>query len=592
MKIVVWSVFVLALAGCAAQSSRPSRTMEAINSELKGATQDRAKSAQPDAVSRALLPPLVVEMPKSDGRAAEHRFDLVVNSAPAAQVFMSIVSGTRFSMVVHPDVSGTISINLKDVTVQEALDTIREVYGYEYKVQGSRIFIQPVSLQTRVFQVNYLAGKRIGRSDLRVISGSVADSQGSGAQGATGAGSTPTAPVPGTAPGTGGAASRSLESSRISTSTQSDFWTDLSEALNAIVGNADGRAVIVSAGTGVVVVRGFPKDFRNVEQFLKATRLSVERQVMLEAKIIEVQLSSGFQAGINWAAFYSGINGRTSLGQLTPGTTLQPFGSLTTSTARAPDGSLAANSDLTVNPAINILTGTGVPASIFGLAFQTKSFATLLNFLESQGGVQVLSSPRVAALNNQKAVLKVGTDEFFVTSISTTQTVSAAGAAGQVSPTITVQPFFSGIALDVTPQIDEHNNIILHIHPSVSNVIERQKNLSLGSLGSFTLPLASSSVSETDSVVRVQEGNIVAIGGLMRQETDDDRSQLPGMGDIPVFGKLFQNRTQKYNKRELVILIKPTVIQGDRDWETDLLDTQNRLQNFNPPPPAAPPPQN
>src|SRR4029077_14956510 len=156
--------------------------------------------------------------------------------------------------------------------------------------------------------------------------------------------------------------------------------------------------------------------------------------------------------------------------------------------------------------------------------------------------VNVLSSPRVATINNQKAVLKVGTDDFFVTNISTTST--STGASTTIAPTITVQPFFSGIALDVTPQIDESNNIILHVHPQVSNVVERRKVVDLGTLGTFTLPLASSSINETDTIVRVQNGNIVAIGGLMREKTKNDRSQIPGLGDQPGVGNLFSQRAR------------------------------------------------
>jgi MSHA biogenesis protein MshL len=612
MKIAVWLLMALTLAGCATPRQKPSATMDSISAQLKDATtQDRKRPATPDAVSQALLPPLTIEMPKSGGRDSERRFDLVVNNAPASQVFLSIVSGTRYSMVVHPDVTGTVSVNLKDVTVQEALDTMRDLYGYEYTVSGTRILVLPLTLQTRVFQVNYLEGQRNGRSETRVTSGSVSDSTAASSAGNPGA---PPA-TSGALPTPGQTAGRVVDSSRVTTSSRSDFWADLGNALRAILGvtdpnasaltgtpalqpgaQADARAVLVSAGTGVVVVRGYPRDFRNVEAFLRATRLSVERQVMLEAKIISVSLNDGFQAGINWAGFYTGINGRLSGGQLAPSTTLQPFGTLSTTTAVGPDGSPLANSSLTSGPGVNIATGSALAGSIFGLAFQTKSFATLLNFLESQGTVQVLSSPRVAALNNQKAVLKVGTDDFFLTNITTTQSVGVTGAASVPSPSFTLQPFFSGIALDVTPEIDEHNYIILHVHPSVSNVIAKSQQIDLGTLGTFTLPLASSSVSETDSVVRVSDGNIVAIGGLMKMEMDDTRSQIPGLGDLPGIGKLFQNRNRTISKSELVILLKPTVITSDESWDKDLLDTQNRLQTYEPKPlPAeapAPKPQN
>jgi MSHA biogenesis protein MshL len=228
----------------------------------------------------------------------------------------------------------------------------------------------------------------------------------------------------------------------------------------------------------------------------------------------------------------------------------------------------------------NVFTNTGaVAGGLFGLAFQTSNFAALLSFLETQGSVHVLSSPRIATLNNQKAVLKVGKDEFFVTNVSTTTTT---GTSTTTSPTVTVQPFFSGVALDVTPQIDENGNIILHIHPSVSAVTTVDKPINLGSAGTFNLPLASSEVSETDSIVRGQDGQIVAIGGLMRQAAVSDRAQLPGTGNVPVLSALLGNTNRTMQKRELVILLKPTIVQGSNAWTQDVLDSQRRIQALDP----------
>jgi len=194
--------------------------------------------------------------------------------------------------------------------------------------------------------------------------------------------------------------------------------------------------------------------------------------------------------------------------------------------------------------------------------------------------VQVLSSPRIATTNNQKAVLKVGTDDYFVTGISTTTSTSASGNV--VTPNITLQPFFSGIALDVTPQIDADGNIILHVHPSVSVVEEKTKNVNLGDLGTFTLPLASSSINETDSIVRVQDGSIVAIGGLMSQEQNNNRYGLPGISDVPGVGLLFGQRAGSSKKRELVILMRSTVINGENSWRDATGDVQERLQGLDP----------
>ncbi|HTP97290.1 MAG TPA: pilus (MSHA type) biogenesis protein MshL, partial [Burkholderiales bacterium] len=429
---------------------------------------------------------------------------------------------------------------------------------------------------------------------------------------------------------------QSLESSRITTTSDIDYWSDLASSVRAIIGCdpgavaasvaaasavqatntgmpgatpsvasqsnigcRDGRSVVINPQSGVIVVRGYPAEVRSVETFLRQMQIIVDRQVMLEAKILDVQLSEAFQAGINWAMFKTGPNSRFGAGQATPGSVIRTDGPMNSSTARGLDGQLLPGATVAVDPAralpispdplslipgaigsvsSALVTGPTVPGSVFGLAFQSANFAALLEFLETQGTVHVLSSPRIATLNNQKAVLKVGNDEFFVTNISTT--TSTTGTVSTVSPTITVQPFFSGIALDVTPQIAEDNQIILHVHPSVSLVTDKTKTLNLGSLGFFTLPLASSNVNESDTIVRVGDGSIVAIGGLMRQRQTDNRSQLPGLGDLPGIGNLFRSTDQNLQKSELVILIKTTVIHGNESWREQTQEASQRMQGL------------
>jgi len=550
MRKTLLFALAAALTACSVPP-RPAGVDPAVLSEVDPGSRRQAPPSA--AVNQALLPPLRMEMPDLRGRALDPRFDLSVSNAPAAQVFMSIVSGTRYSMLLHPGVSGTLSLNLKDVTIREALDSIRELYGYDYKVEGTRIFIQPAGLQTRIFQVNYLQGQRRGFSDVRVQSGAVTDVAAA-------------PPVAAGAPATtGGApASRSLESSRVTTQQQSDFWADLRTALLAIVGTGEGRSIVVTPHSGVVMVRALPAELRAVEDYLRATRISVERQVMLEAKIVEVTLSDAFQAGINWAAFRN-TGPNATVGQVSPGTTLG---------GRPQQLSIPG---LVVDSAGRTVAAAATAGgAVFGLALQTSNFALLLSFLESQGNVQVLSSPRIATINNSKAVLKVGTDEFFVTNVSTTATTS--GNATTQSPSVTVQPFFSGIVLDVTPQIDDNSNIILHIHPSVSEVSESTRVVNLGGqIAEIRLPLAKSTVSETDTVVRVSDGNIVAIGGLMSVDIRDSRSGIPGMPEEGL-GNLLRNTDRSLRKKELVILLKPTIIESDRDWERDLRDTRRRME--------------
>src|SRR5881396_2841605 len=302
-------------------SCSPFHVDQGVISEIESAA---AKKGQPSAVREALLPPLRAEMPKVPGAPVEPRFDLVVNGAPAQQVFMSIVSGTRYSMVVNPGVGGRLSLNLKDVTVREALEAIREVYGYEFRVDGTRIYVEAAGLRMRVFQVNYLVGLRSGRSDVRVSSGAVSQSASGQGMVAAGAGQAgPGGGLPGQTInpiGLSAVNQATNDASRVSTISQSDFWNDLVVTLKALVGTAAGRKVIVNPQAGIVMVHAMPGEIRDVERYLKAMRLAVERQVMIEAKVVEVTLNRDYQAGVNWAAF----SGRgLSVGQASRGTLLQ-----------------------------------------------------------------------------------------------------------------------------------------------------------------------------------------------------------------------------------------------------------------------------
>jgi MSHA biogenesis protein MshL len=558
-------VLTAALAGCAAPPRAGNEVLGQINDVLLKSATDR-KAPRAEVTDTSLMPPLAPQA-VADATAVEPRFDLSVVNAPATQVFMALVSGTRYSMLLPPDVSGNVTVNLKDVTVMEALDTIRELYGYEYRVQGKRIFIEPNTMKSRVFQINYLSSRRQGSSDLRVTGSSMTAS---GTTGSTGSTATSTAGQ--TTPTGAGTptSSRSNDTSRVSMSTDSDFWGDLNRALASIVGNIEGRSVVINPSSGVVLIRALPNELRSVEKYLKATQLIAERQVMLEAKIIDVTLSEDFQSGVNWGAFKSGPNSRSGIGVAQPGatigvgTTAQTIGQVTDPTLSVTPGLLGS------------IAASTLSKGFIGLAFQTANFAALLNFLETQGSVSVLSSPRIATLNNQKAVLKVGTDELFVTNITSSTTTTTTGSVS--SPSVTLQPYFSGISLDVTPQIDEDGNIILHVHPAVSTVAEKEKVIDLGALGIYRLPLAASSINETDSIVRVQDGNIVAIGGLMRQEQSSDRSQLPGA--TGAVANALGQRSAALRKRELVILIKPTMIENDRTWTQDLKDVQERVRAF------------
>ncbi|WGG52686.1 pilus (MSHA type) biogenesis protein MshL [Rugamonas sp. DEMB1] len=590
-KLLLVVAVLLGLSACQAPHRRD--TYDKINEELAAAAAKPAATTQSEAVASALLPPvakLAEQLPKARA-VLEERFNVNFNNVPAQQFYHSIVAGTRYNMLIHPEVVGSISANLKDVTLFEALDAVRELYGYDYKVEGSRIYIRPLTMQTRMFQVNYLTSVRRGSSSLRVNSTSVASAGTSSNSNTSNSGGNNSTPNnnndnSGNNPNDANSRGSQRDSSNVSTQTNSDFWAELKMALEAIIETGkDGRSVVISPQSGVVLVRAMPEELRNVDQYLRATQLSVERQVILEAKILEVELNSGFQSGINWSAFGRFRDGhgnnKFSTGFLSPGTALNPLaqggGGATAPSVIASAGGVG----ITASSGYSLGAAGDAVGSLFGLAFQTSNFAALISFLESQGTVHVLSSPRIATLNNQKAVLKIGTDEFYVTGVSTTTTTSA-GSAPVTSPSVTLQPFFSGVVLDVTPQIDARGNITLHVHPSVSQVSTVSKGVNLGVAGSLTLPLAASSTSEMDSMVRGQDGQVVAIGGLMRQATTTDRSQVPGAGDVPLLGALFRNTKDVMQKRELVVLIKPTIVESGASWNEDLLEAGRRVKELDP----------
>ena len=571
LSVTFICALLFGLLACQSKAPTPVQLHPQIAAEMELAASAAGRAHLPTQVQEALLPPLRAPAIDAPLIATEPRFDLSVNDTPARQVFFAMVSGTRYNMLVHPELTGQVTVRLKDVTVPEVMEALRDLYGYEYRIENNRIFVQPPVLQTRVFRVNYLVANRVGRSDIRVTSGSVGDT---GAPGAL-----PATPATGTAGAVSGAASSSaLDSSRIQTNVRNDFWDDLRNTLQQIVGSQSGRSVVVNPQAGLLVVRALPSEQRQVSQYLREIRLSVERQVVIEAKIVEVTLSDQYQAGVNWSLFSGGGNTRIGGGVANPGVSLSPTGAQSNGVLNITPG--------TQNRAMSVTAGggtllTGVPGgALLGLAFQTQNFLALLNFLDSQGSVQVLSSPRIATLNNQKAVLKVGTDEFFITNVAGGSSSSSTITGGTTTfPTMTLRPFFSGVALDITPQIDEDSSIILHIHPSVSLVQQDDRNVNLGTTfgGSVTLPLARSTISETDSVVRVRDGNIVAIGGLMKLDAADNRSGLPGAKDLPGIGAAFRSNSRTSVKKELVILIKPTVIQSDSDWSGDVREVRDRM---------------
>ncbi|MFQ1686264.1 pilus (MSHA type) biogenesis protein MshL [Aeromonas veronii] len=539
-------------AGCTTyQHPEPTQAKDALKQAMNEQQKQAAPlTALPKSVQSELLqlnrPQIPVGMPEKRLRIAAHDVE-------AVEFFGSLFKGSRYSVAVHPGVAGLVSVELKDVTLPEVLAVVGDMYGFDVQRKGNVFHIYPAGLRTETIPVNYLMMSRRGLSRTSVSTGGVTanDSNNSSDSSFDSASNNNSGSNSSTSSNSSG---DNNNGTRIETDTNSDYWTDLRDSLQTLIGTGDGRAVITSPQAGLVTIRAYPKELKAVREFLTQSESHLKRQVVLEARIIEVALNEGYEQGVDWSGLSASWDGNKGI----------------------TGGQSLANTQLPSTPN-QIFTALGGGA---GFTISDGNFNVAVNLLKTQGDVNTLSSPRVTATNNQKAVIKVGTDEYYVTNASTTITTTSTGT--DKTPNVELTPFFSGIALDVTPQIDEEGKVLLHIHPSVIDTEEQNKVIDMGtSGGKLQLPLAKSSIRESDTVVQANNGDIIVIGGLMKTDKQEIVSKVPLLGDIPWVGEAFTNRRESTKKVELVIMLKPTVVEKDT-WQNELQRSSELLDKWYP----------
>ena len=543
IKSSVWALWALScmigLSAC--QNAGPyvaydPSVLEQVQSELEK-SRDAASAGNfvvpPNQVLRALVPQIAFT--QEEAEEVDARFDFSVTDAmPVREFFNLLTAGTDYSVVVHPDVRGSISaLDLKNVTVQNVLDQVVDIYGYSITLDEGIYQIRPGGLQTRIFKLNYLNVTRSGSSTMQVTASGISEggqNRSSNTNNLANSVSGLGVSAPGGQSGLENQNNQNTGRATIQTETETDYWKDLETVIKNIIGTDAGpnlgslisasgsRSVIVSPQTGMILVRAFPNELKEVAEFIEASQAALQRQVVLEAKILEIELSEGFQSGINLQA----LNDRRVSAS---------YGS----------GSIETNI-------------VGTPLS---LNLNFSDFTGVIKLLESQGNVQVISSPRILTLNNQKAIFKVGQESYYLTAANTTAYGQGTGG-NVVNSNSNLEPFFSGIALDVTPQISEAGDIILHIHPILSEVKEEVKRIL-----DNDFPLASSATRESDTIARVRNGEVIVISGLMQTRSRGSTSGIPGLDEIPVVSYGLEQNERQTVKTELVILLRAIVDDKD-----------------------------
>jgi MSHA biogenesis protein MshL len=458
--------------------------------------------------------------PELDGQRISLGFS---DATPIKDILLLLVRDTRLSVIPDPSLDQAFLGDLKNVTIREALDLILEPLGLDYSVRGQVIRVFPRELETRFYSIDYVITQRSGSRSIAGTTGAGGSSLGLGGGGLQSSIAAGGAGVAGVGGGAGAASGGST--SQVSGTDSPNLYSDLNEGVKALL-SADGK-MNLDRTAALLQVTDRPSRLTRVEQYLEAVMLRVTRQVQIEAKVIEVELRDEFSFGINWQAVLGGLtNNATATQTLAPATT-----------------------------------------GGFTLALNLGDFSALLNAFASQGKVNVLSSPRITAMNNEPAVMRIGTqDVFFVT---TTQIDSQSGQIVQSS--VTPQSLTEGIVLSVTPQISADGIIHMNINPSITE----RTGVATSRLGD-QVPIIS--VRETDTLVRVRQGETIVIAGLMQDRASVDTAKVPVIGDVPVVGHLFKRTEKIRRKTDLIILLTPTVMGPGETTATTAREIQ-RLED-------------
>jgi type IV pilus secretin PilQ/predicted competence protein len=531
--------FILLISGCATLKKAEVPSVPPV------ATKEEKATVQKQALEELVLPQVEEKM-----KEEERLYSLSVRDADVQEILLAFAKDANLNFTVDPDVTGKVTVDLKNVTLERALDTILSSIGLEYRKEGNLIHVLKPKPETRIFSLNYLTSVRTGTA---LVSGAI---------GGRGAGASTTQGQASGGSGTQGGSSGGY--SNVESKGTSDLWGDIEKGIKGML-SPEGQ-ILISKASNSIVITDYPKHLNKVAEFLETVSGSVQRQVMIQAKIIEVTLSKDYQAGVDWKYIQSLPRMSNLSWGLAQGTTGFPgLGGTTGTTGDTGGTGSGGTTGGTVDiPGVFKIMPFGGTFRI-GAADTDVLLSDIVEAISEQGTVNILSSPRISTLNNQPAIIKAAREDvFFQTSRDITVNATTTSSNAQY---ITI-----GIILSVTPQISADGTITMNIHPTITEKVGEKTSTS-----GDTAPVID--VRETDTVAQCRDRETIVIAGLMQDKVFTIDTSLPVMKDLPYFGKFFRHTTQEKRKTELVIMLTPTLITGSRIAEMSTADSE-RLEKL------------
>lgn len=498
----------------------------------------------PQAVTQTTL------LPAPQTRPRLETYTVVVSGAPTRDLLFSMARDAKINLDIHEDIEGKVTLNAIDQTLEQILDRIAQQTDIRYSLDKNTLRVRADKPYLETYKVDYVNISRKSKGVIRVATNIGSTGQGEIGQG-SGSGST------GSSRSGGGNSSSQNNSSLTEVNLESNnaFWETLSRNIIEILDDSgdsqlsrdsdENSNVIVNREAGLIMVRASYKKHRQIQTFIDQVLNNSKRQVMIEATIAEIKLSDTYQTGVDWSVVAAnGNNGLNILSDFTGSNLTQsPFSSLTLTNTSGGDQ-------------VNVA----------------------LRALEEFGDVKVLSSPKVMAINNQPAILKVVDNiVYFEMQVDTALAQNSAISLTSFETQIKTVPV--GFVMAVTPYINEHNVVTLNIRPTISRVIDNVEDPNPAFRNAdviSSVPVIQ--VREIESILSINSGDTAVIGGLMQDTVNDRSSGVPLLSDIPILGNFFKYKNDNREKSELIIFIRPMVI-NHASLNTDLSEFKQFLPN-------------